>query len=412
MKSKMKFWRKSVKPVAVALGLGMTLLTTQPVWAKVMDRVVATVNGVIITLSTVQERAAILQQQLKTSGTPIKMGEKEFLLKTLDSIIEEKLQLQEAKRARLDVNEAAVQAALDEILKKNKITTEQMEEMLLLEGRSMEQYKDHIREQIMTSKVMQYHMGKFGKVSDKQIKKYYFQHQKDFWQSKKPFVRHILFIAEEDALAEVKASKREQALQVLEEIRTGADFIELAKKHSEDVSASSGGEVGWLTKGHLVPEFETVAFRLKSGEVSDIVESRYGYHIIKVDKISSGKSESLENVKEKIRQILDFEARQKKYKDWIDDMKKDSMIQITLFEKEGEQEETPGDALEPSNDPEKNWQEASNVKNEQVVKDLGLKQKNFQVMERKLAFIKKLRKHKKITEKEYLVRKQRLLDQL
>lgn len=412
MKSKMKFWRKSVKPVAVALGLGMILLATQPVWAKVMDRVVATVNGVIITLSTVQERAAILQQQMQASDTPIKMGEKEFLQKTLDSIIEEKLQLQEAKRARLDVDEAAVQAALDEILGKNKITMEQMEEMLLLEGRSMEQYKGHIREQIMTSKVMQYHMGKFGKVSDKQIKRYYFQHQKDFWQNKKPFVRHILFIAEEDALEEVKASKREQAAQVLEEIRTGADFIELAKKHSEDVSASSGGEVGWLTKGHLVPEFEAVAFRLKSGEVSDIVESRYGYHIIKVEKVSSGKSEPLKNVKEKIRQILSFEARKKKYNDWIDDMKKDSMIQITLFENEGEQEETSGNALEPSNDPEENWQEASNVKNKRVVKDLGLKQKNFQVMERKLAFIKKLRKHKKITEKEYLVRKQRLLDQL
>jgi peptidyl-prolyl cis-trans isomerase SurA len=408
----MKFWRKSVKPIAVALGLGMTLLVIQPAWAKVVDRVVATVNGAIITLSTVQERAAILQQQMKASGKPIKMGEKEFLLKTLDSIIEEKLQLQEAKRARLEVNEAAVQAALNEILKKNKITGEQMEEMLLSEGRTMEQYKSHIREQIMTSKVMQYHMGKLGKVSDKQVKRYYFQHQKDFWQSKKPFVRHILFIAEEDALEEVKVSKREQALQVLEEIQAGADFVELAKNHSEDVSASSGGEVGWLTKGHLVPEFEEVAFRLRSGEVSDIVESRYGYHIIKVEKVSMGKAEPLENVKEKIRQILDFEARQKKYDDWINDMKKDSMIQITLFDNEGEQGETPVNALEPANDPEENWQEASNVKNKRAVKDLGLKQKNFQVMERKLAFIKKLRKHKKITEKEYLVRKQRLLDQL
>lgn len=412
MKSKMKFWRKSVNPVVLVLGFGMILLLAQPAWGKVMDRVVATVNGAIITLSTVQERAAILQQQMQASGEPVKMGEKEFLQKTLDSIIEEKLQLQEAKRAGLDIDEAAVQAALDEILKKNKITMEQMEEMLVSEGRSMEQYKDHIREQIMTSKVMQYHMGKFGKVSDKQIKKYYFQHQKDFWQSKKPFVRHILFIADEDALEEVRMSKKEQAHQVLEEIRAGEDFVELAKKHSEDVSASSGGEVGWLTKGHLVPEFETVAFRLKSGEVSDIVESRYGYHIIKVEKISSGKSEPLENVKEKIRQILSFEARKKKYNDWIDDMKKDSMIQITLFENEGEQEKIPGSSLELSNDSEENWQEASNVKNERAVKDLGLKQKNFQVMERKLAYIKKLHKYKKITEKEYLVRKQRLLDQL
>ncbi len=403
----MKFWRKSVKPVALTLGLGMFLLANQPVWAKVVDRVVATVNGVIITLSTVQERAALLKQQLQASGQPLELDEKKFILQTLDSIIEEKLQIQEAKRAGLEVEEAAVKAALNEILSKNNITLEQMEEMLLLEGRSMEQYKNHIRDQILTSKVMQFHMGKAGNVSEKQIKKYYFEHQKDYWQDKKPFVRHILFIVEEGSPAEVKASKKEQAVQVLGEIRSGADFKELAKKHSEDVSASSGGEVGWLTKGHLVPEFEAVAFRLKSGETSDIVESRYGFHIIKADKVSSGKTEPLENVKEKIRQTLAFEGRQKKYKDWMDGLKKDSMIQITLFE-----DESPKDSLEPSNSQEEPWEEASNVENKRVVKDQGLNQKNFQVMERKLAFIKKLRRNKKISEKEYHVRKQKLLNQL
>jgi peptidyl-prolyl cis-trans isomerase SurA len=407
----MKFWRKSVKPITIALGLGLILMAVPPVWAKVMDRVVATVNGVIITLSTVQERASILKQQMQTAGEPLGMGEKEFILKTLDSIIEEKLQLQEAKRAGLDVNEAAVQAALDDILGKNNITMDQMEEMLLLEGRSMKLYKKHIRDQIMTSKVMQFHMGKMGNVSDKQVKKYYFQHQKDFWQSKKPFVRHILFIVEEDALQEVKTSKREQAVQVLAEIQAGEDFIELAKKHSEDVSASSGGEVGWLTKGHLVPEFEEVAFRLKSGEVSDIVESRYGFHIIKVEKVSSGKAESLKNVEERIKQILSFEARQKKYKNWMDGLKKDSMIQVTLFENEDVKEESSANSLQSSDLREEHWEEASNVKNKQLMSP-SLNQKNFQVMERKLAFIKKLRRHKKISEKEYLVRKQRLLDQL
>ncbi len=411
----MKFWRKSVKPVAAVLGLGVILLATQPVWARVMDRVVARVNGVIITLSTVQERAAILKQQMEASGNPLKMGDKELITETLNSLIEEKLQLQEAKRAGLAVDEAAVQAALDDILTKNKITLEQMDEMLQLEGRSLELYKDHIRDQILTSKVMQFHMGKSGKVSKKRIKKYYFQHQKDFWEPKKPFVRHILFIVEEGAPGTAKATKREQAAGVLAQIQVGADFSEMAKKHSEDVSASSGGEVGWLSKGHLVPEFEEVAFRLKPGEVSDIVESRYGFHIIKVDKVSPGKAEPLDKVKGKIEQILAFESRQKKYKGWMDDLKKNSMIQITLF-KNKDTEENPKKNMaleqEPSGAQEEHWEEAANVKKEKSMTGVGLKKKNFQVMERKLAFIKKLREHKKISEKEYQARKQRLLDQL
>ena len=89
------------------------------------------------------------------------------------------------------------------------------------------------------------------------------------------------------------------------------------------------------------------------------------------------------------------------------------MIQITLFQEnnteEYSQQNVESDPLETR---EANWQEASNVKNKRAIKDVGLNQKNFQVMERKLTFIKKLRKYKKITEKEYQARKQRLLDQL
>lgn len=397
----------------MALALGAILLVTQPVWARVVDRVVATVNGEIITLSTVQERAAILKQQLEASGNALEMGDKKLITETLNSIIEEKLQLQEGKRANLEVDEASVRTALDDILRKNNITLDQMEKMLESEGRSLETYKSHIRNQIMTSKVMQFHMGKTGKVSSRQIKKYYFEHQKEFWEPKKPFVRHILFIVEKEAGEEARAIKREQARRVLQQIHSGADFSELAKKYSEDVSANSGGEVGWLTKGHLVPEFENVAFNLKTGEVSDIVESRYGFHIIKVDKVSPGEALPLEKVKDKIEQVLIYEGKQNKYKSWMDGLKKKSMIQITLFQDEDAQE-TPEKKLElePSRAQEANWEEASNVKNNSAVKSNGLDKKNFQVMERKLAFIKKLRRHKKITEKEYQARKQRLLDQL
>ena len=97
----------------------------------------------------------------------------------------------------------------------------------------------------------------------------------------------------------------------------------------------------------------------------------------------------------------------------MNDLKKHSMIQITLFQDKGAEENLPQNKeSETSRTSEENWEEASNVKNKRAIIDLGLNQNNFQVMERKLAFMKKLREHKKITEKEYQARKQRLLDQL
>ncbi len=421
----MKYWQKSAKPVAIVLGLAFTLLVTQPVWARVVDRVVAKVNGEIITLSTVEERASIAKQQLSASGTSSKFSEKEIVEKTLDGIIEEKLQLQEARKSGLEVDDASVQLALDDIMKKNNITEPQMEEMLENEGRSMTQYKEVIRDQILVTKVVQFHMGKPANAPPKQIKKYYYKHQKDYWQPRQPFVRHILFIVDETASPEKKQLKKLKAREIVRQIRAGKDFSEMAKKYSEDVTASSGGEIGLLKKGQLVPEFEKVAFSLKSGEVSDVVESPYGYHIIKVDRVTPGKAQPLSEVKKKIEQVLQFENRQKKYQKWIGELKSQAMIQITLFRDENlidnpKQQLFLNKAKSSQESPEENglaekqsyWEEASNVKNDKRGKNLSSKKNNFLEIKNRLAFIKRLRKHEKISEDEYHIRKRKLLDQL
>jgi len=416
----MKCWRELVKPVVSGLGLAIALLATQTALAKVVDRVVAKVNGEIITLSTVEERASIARQQLKASEKPAKFSEREIALKTLGGIIEEKLQLQEAKKSGLEVDDDSVQLALDDIMKRNNITESQMKEMLEAEGRSMEQYKEVIRDQILVTKVVQFHMGKSAGATDKQIKRYYHKHQKDFWQSRQPFVRHILFIVDENASPEKKQLKKIKAREVLRQIRDGSDFFAMAKKYSEDVSAGSGGEIGLLKKGHLVPEFEKVAFRLKAGEISDVVESRYGFHIIKVDRVIPGKAKSLEEVKGQIEQVLKFENKQKKYKKWIDELKSRAMIEVTLFQ-DNEIIEEPEKNLyldqarssqELSAEKKRQWEEAANVKNKKRGSNIGLKQNHFKEIKNRLSFIKRLRKNEKISEGEYQARKRKLLDQL
>jgi peptidyl-prolyl cis-trans isomerase SurA len=421
----MKYWQKSAKPVAIAWGLAFSVLTTQTVFAKVMDRVVAKVNGEIITLSSVEERASIAKQQLAASSSPEEFSEKEIAEKTLDTIIEEKLQLQAAKKAGLDIDEEAVQLALDDIMKRNNITESQMETMLENEGRSLEQYKEVIRNQILVTKVVQFHMGKTGAVTNRQIREYYQKHQKDYWQPRQPFVRHILFIAEESASPEERQLKKNKTREVLRLIRAGSDFSEMAKKYSEDVSASTGGEIGLLKKGHLVPEFEKAALSLKSGEVSDVVESRYGFHIIKVDSVIPGKTRPIREVKGEIEKALQFENKQKKYENWMRELKSHAMIQKTLFQ-DSDKEDTPKRDLflkkaKLSQESPKaksrirkqsQWEEASNIKNKKRGKKLSSSKSKFLEIKNRLAFIKRLRKNEKISEDEYNLRKRKLLDQL
>lgn len=421
----MKYWQKSARPVAFAWGLAFTLLTTQTVFAKVMDRVVAKVNGEIITLSSVEERASIAKQQLAASNSPKEFSEKEIAEKTLDAIIEEKLQLQEAKKAGLGIDDEAVQLALDDIMQRNNITESQMETMLENEGRSMEQYKEVIRNQILVTKVVQFHMGKMGAVSNRQIREYYQRHQKDYWQPRQPFVRHILFIAEESASPEERQLKKIKTREVLRLIRTGSDFAEMAKEYSEDVSASTGGEIGLLKKGHLVPEFEKAALSLKSGEVSDVVESRYGFHIIKVDSVIPGKTRPIREVKGEIEKVLQVENKQKKFQKWMRELKSHAMIQKTLFQDSDKEDGPKRDlvlkkAKFPQASPktkgrirkQRQWEEAANVKNNKRGNSLKVKKNKFQEIKNRLAFIKRLRRNEKISEDEYLVRKRKLLDQL
>ena len=144
--------------------------------ARVLDKVAAKVNSEIITLSVIEERAEILRQ--KYVGAPISISEQDLLKEALNMIIEEKLQIQEGKKFGFVIDEDAVDAAVEEIKKKNNLADGQLLEMLKREGRTLKSYKNHIRDQIMVSKITRFEIANRVKVSEKSIIKNYKKSQK------------------------------------------------------------------------------------------------------------------------------------------------------------------------------------------------------------------------------------------
>ena len=142
------------------------------------------------------------------------------------------------------------------------------------------------------------------KVSDDEIKEYYEENLDTFKEPKKVKARHILFRLKPNASKEDEEKVKKKAEEVLKLAREGKDFAELAKKYSEGPSKSSGGDLGYFSKGKMVKAFENAAFSLKKGEISDLVRTRFGYHIIKVEDIKEARTKPLEEVKEKIKDIL------------------------------------------------------------------------------------------------------------
>jgi len=140
-------------------------------------------------------------------------------------------------------------------------------------------------------------------VTDAEMKQYYTDHLSDYRVPDRVKVAHILFKTTGKSPAEVKKLQK-TAKEVLAKIRAGANFAEMAKKYSEDTSASNGGNIGWITHGQTVKAFEDTAFNMKPGQVSGLVHTVYGIHIIKVLAKQTAHLQSFNDVKDSIRATL------------------------------------------------------------------------------------------------------------
>jgi peptidyl-prolyl cis-trans isomerase D len=146
-------------------------------------------------------------------------------------------------------------------------------------------------------------------VSDQQIQQYYQGHQKDYQVPEEVKVQHILIKVDKGADPKVDAAAKQKAENLLKQIKGGADFAALAKANSDDPgSKEQGGELGMIQRGVTVPEFEKAAFGLQPGQISDVIKTQFGYHIIKVEEKQTAHLKSLDEVKAQIVATLTRQA--------------------------------------------------------------------------------------------------------
>ena len=142
------------------------------------------------------------------------------------------------------------------------------------------------------------------KPTDREIKDYYEYNINTFSEPKQVKARHILFKLSQDASEAEEKEVREKAAKVLEEAKQGKDFAELAEKFSEGPTKAKGGDLGYFSEGRMAKPFEVAAFKMKKGEISELVRTRFGYHIIKVEDIKEARTKSLDEVREQIVKTL------------------------------------------------------------------------------------------------------------
>lgn len=166
------------------------------------------------------------------------------------------------------------------------------------------------------AKELEGELKKSFKVSDADIATYYQEHQDKYVAPERIKASHIL------------VDKEDQAKSILKQIRKGADFGGLAKQYSKCPSAQKGGDLGWFGKGKMDPAFEKAAFALKKGEVSDVVKSSFGYHIIRLDDRRETKTRTLDQVSRSIERIIQRERMEKELSGLKDSIRKKASVAV------------------------------------------------------------------------------------
>ena len=156
------------------------------------------------------------------------------------------------------------------------------------------------------------------KVREREVRRYYKKYTDNYVTPPEVKARHILLKLVPDAPENEQQEKRDQLNKLLAEIKAGSSFEELAKKHSEDGTSADGGDLGWFKPGEMVPAFESAAFALEAGQVSEIVQSPFGLHLIKVEERKDEITKSLDEAREEITLILAESRAQKRLEEDLD----------------------------------------------------------------------------------------------
>jgi peptidyl-prolyl cis-trans isomerase C len=282
------------------------------------------VNGTIITRAEMDRALKVLsaQNQMGQQNPASKSAEDTVI----DQLVSAELLFQAG--TKLGVADLDKQVADKAAQGKAKFKTDaEYENALKSAGLTPKALEELLRKDIVINNLIVKEIVPKVTISEAESQKFYDDNKEKFKRPEQIKASHILCKVDPKATAEEKKKAKEKAAALLKEIKGGKDFAEVAKTNSDCPSSKQGGDLGLFGKGQMVPAFESAAFALKPGEVSDVVETQFGYHIIKVAEKKDAGSTKFEEVKDRIQDYLKNQKIQKGVLDYIAQLKEKAKIE-------------------------------------------------------------------------------------
>ena len=298
-------------------------------WAQLFGPAV-TINGADLSREKIQAQIdhMINQRGLNSGGITQPAMYKQIQEEVVDQLIVQELLWQEAQRRDFVVEDELVDERLQHM--KSGFDTELAFLFKIQAGGFTEEtYRDDIRQQESVQRMIAQGISSGISISDEDVEHFY---NTNVDQMRTPLAvraRHILITPNSTALADHRAAKG-KAESILSEIRDGADFMELATNRSQGPSAARGGDLGYLGLGQMVPAFEKAAFALRPGELSEVVQTQFGYHVIRVEDRRGGETAQLEEAAGQIRSYLAQLALQNAVEMLVTTLREEGAVEILL----------------------------------------------------------------------------------
>jgi peptidyl-prolyl cis-trans isomerase C len=298
----------------------------KPVPAVLPD-VIADCNGDKIARAEFEKAVKAVEQRAGGSVPPEKRDE--LYRGVLDDLVAYRLLKQEVVARQMTASDAEVDARIgafkqqmgSEANFRAALQAQQLTEAKLREDAKTDILVNKLLEQEVTQKLL---------VKPSDIATFYEKNPDRFQQSESVRAAHILVLVPQDADEKTRAAAKARAEAALKAAKAGQDFAQLAKRYSNDASAQRGGDLGFIPKGQMVPAFEAAAFALEPGQVSDLVETQFGYHVIKALEKRPARVVPFVEAAAQIEQFLQQQQRQEKSKALVEQLKSKGKVEIFI----------------------------------------------------------------------------------
>lgn len=309
---------KPAPPVAAAVPSG-----------PVINAIAAVVNDDIITLYEINHEAQPIIRDAEKQSKLDDAARSRIRHTVLDRLVEKSLTDQKVKELGITIGDEEVRQAVEDVKKQNNMTQAALVTALAGQGITYDQYQSQLREQLEKLRLVSMEVRSKIQVGATEMQEYYEANRAKYSEEETFRARHIFFrVTEKSPAAEIKQAMK-TALMVLAEAKSGKDFVELAKTYSEDPAArSDGGDMGRFKKGDMLPELEGTIMAMKPGEVSELVSTPLGFHIVKLEERVSGKVKPFESVKAEIENEIYRKKSEERFSLWAKELRSKSSIEI------------------------------------------------------------------------------------